>query len=58
MKAIDYSQNAKKIAEANDICQRIGTNMKFKQCFIKQMVDSTGRKQTLIGKSPNMQQEG
>ena len=54
IKRIDYSENAKKITEANAICIKIGTNLKFKQCFVKTMVDKqTGRKLSVIGNNPD-----
>lgn len=44
-----YSQDYRFIKEANDICQDMGKNLKFKPVLIKQAYDPEGRKMTVMG---------
>jgi len=46
---MDYNANAKSIREANEICKMMGKQIKFKQCIIQQIVDTTGRAMTFVG---------
>ena len=52
-----HQQDYRQIKEANEICQAMGKNIRFKPCLIKQAYDPEGRKMTIAGGSANFQDE-
>jgi hypothetical protein len=48
---IEFTDCSKKIAEANEICKMLGMNIKFRQIFVKQLVDDSGRSMSISSKS-------